>query len=205
MTGMKVIIFDDHKLFGSVLKTALQQEIEIEFVEYIANEQGLYELLETTDNVILLLDINLKKIGIEDSFQFAKELLNEKGNTKIVFLSAYNLPLYIRKAHSIGARGFFPKDVLLPDLMKGLRIIELGGSVFRQESTDFLENLTLAETKVLKLASKGMRRDEIAEELNISNRTVGRHLENIFDKLQAKNITEAVSIALENGYIPPIV
>lgn len=203
--GMKVIIFDDHKLFGSVLKTALQQEIEIEFVEYIANEQGLYELLETTDNVILLLDINLKKIGIEDSFQFAKELLNEKGNTKIVFLSAYNLPLYIRKAHAIGASGFFSKDVLLPDLMKGLRIIELGGSVFRQESTDFLENLTLAETKVLKLASKGMRRDEIAEELNISNRTVGRHLENIFDKLQAKNITEAVSIALENGYIPPIV
>lgn len=65
-------------------------------------------------------------------------------------------------------------------------------------------NLPMYRRLAQKIGAKGYSRDGIAEELYISNRTVGRHLSNIFEKLEARNINQAVAIALDNGYIPPL-
>lgn len=206
---MRIILLDDHVLFGKTLQRILSQEEGIESVDFVHSQDELMEKIKSHEMVseeesIVLLDINLNKLGIEDSFGLAEELLNQYKNIKIAFLSGYNLPMYRKKAQEIGAKGFFSKEIDIKDLVEGLRLITKGIPCFGKREEELIEKLTDAEVKILTLSAKGYSREEIAEELNISNRTVGRHLTNIFDKLGAKNINQAVAIALDMGHIPPL-
>lgn len=188
---MKLILFDDHMLFGSTLQSVFLDNGEVESFYFVHSKDELYTALE--ENAIILLDINLRKAGINDSFALAKELIAENRDQYLAFLSGYDLPMYRKKAREIGARGFFSKDSSVKDLLDGLRIIEQGGLVFRKEDLREEEKLSDTEVKILVLSAKGASRGEIASRLYISNRTVGTHLTNIFQKLEVKNITEAIS------------
>ena len=207
---MRIILLDDHVLFGKTLQKILGQDKEVENVSFVRSKEELMEEVKTsvddlgTCGSIILLDINLNKLGIEDSFELAESIMNQYDHAKIAFLSGYNLPMYRKKAQEIGAKGFFSKDIDIKDLVEGLKRISMGIPCFGDEDEDDVEKLTVAETKILTLSAKGYTREEIAELLKISNRTVGRHLTNIFDKLGAKNINQAVAIALDKGHIPPI-
>lgn len=201
---MKVVIFDDHKLFGNALKRVLIQCEDIEEVQFTGEEQELEDFLKERETVIILLDINLRKAGVSDSFAFGENLIVKYPNHRVAFLSGYDLPMYRKKAAEIGARGFFSKEIDVEELAAGLRIIESGGTVFKREDRTESEKLTAMEVRVLELSAKGLKRGEIAESLHISSRTVGSHLTNVFQKLQVKTITEAISVALEKGYMPPV-
>ncbi|MGN0711205.1 MAG: LuxR C-terminal-related transcriptional regulator [Anaerovoracaceae bacterium] len=201
---MRIILLDDHLLFGKTLQKIFVEEGYAESFTFVHSEEELFVELEKNENAIVFLDINLNKLGIEDSFELAKTLVVRYTNIKTAFLSGYNLPMYRRMAQKIGAKGFFSKEIDIKELLSGLRIIESGGSFFNEEDFAGREALTHTEIKILTLSAKGYSRDGIAEELDISNRTVGRHLSNIFEKLEAKNINQAVAIALDNGYIPPL-
>lgn len=201
---MNIILFDDHKLFGDSLKRVLEQNSDIESFIFVSEETLLRENLREKETPILLLDINLRKAGVEDSFALGESLCREYPQMKLIYLSGYDLPMYRKKAREIGARGFFSKDTEVEDLLAGLRQIERGGFVWTKEDGLEKEKLTPAEVNILCLSAKGLSRSEISEKLYISSRTVGTHLTNIFQKLEVKNITEAIAKALKEGYIPPV-
>lgn len=201
---MNIVLFDDHKLFGTTLKIVLEQSPDIESFVFVSTSDSLKEELKRDSDRLLLLDINLRKAGVEDSFALGEALIGEYPKLKLAFLSGYDLPMYRKKAKEIGAKGFFSKDIEAEKLLKGLKIIEHGGTVQKREDGLLAEALTATEIKVLELSAKGMSRGEIADVLYVSSRTVGTHLTNIFQKLEAGSITEAIAKALENGYIPPI-
>ena len=122
---------------------------------------------------------------------------------KIVILSGYNLPVYRKEARRIGAKGFVSKDVEPDELLNILLAIRDGITYFLQEEM-FIEDLTEGEKKVLKLVATGTKRKEIAERLFISERTVSNHLQHIFEKLQVTSTVEAVTKAIQLGYISQI-
>ena len=68
----------------------------------------------------------------------------------------------------------------------------------------FIEDLTEGEKKVLELVSTGAKRKEIAKQLFISERTESNHLQHIFEKLQVGSTVEAVTKAIQIGYISPV-
>ncbi|MDD4377211.1 MAG: response regulator transcription factor [Eubacteriales bacterium] len=201
---MKIVLLDDHTLFGTSLQNVLLGNDHIEKFYFVQTLSELYNALDCGVDFLLLLDINLNKIGVEDSFYLARELILKYKGLKLAFLSGYDRPMYRKKAILIGAKGFFSKEMSVEELVSGLLTIEKGGNVFRSEDRTYQEDITDTEILILEKAASGLSRNEIARDLNISNRTVGTHLTNIFQKLEVKNITEAVSVALEEGYIPPI-
>ncbi|MBE6034140.1 MAG: response regulator transcription factor [Clostridiales bacterium] len=201
---MKIVLFDDHTLFGISLQKVLIGNENIDKFYFINSLDDLETILDSEREAILLLDINLNKLGIDDSFEVASEIMLVHPTIRLAFLSGYDRPMYRKRANSMGAKGFFSKDISVDELIRGLKIIESGGNVFKREDRANNERCTPTEILILKLSAKGMSRNEIAEYIHISNRTVGTHLTNIFQKLEVKNITEAISVALEYGYIPPI-
>lgn len=201
---MRLILFDDHRLFGVTLKETLNKYDFIGDVYYTCVEAELWEFLSKNEDGILLLDINLRGAGISDSFSLAEKILSADENRKIIFLSGYDLPMYRKKARDIGAKAFISKGSPLDILISTIMHVEKGGTFFKQTDKKESETLTNMETEVLKLAAMGNSRREVGEKLYISTRTVGTHFTNIFMKLGAKNTSEAVAIALEEGYIPPI-
>ena len=95
------------------------------------------------------------------------------------------------------------KEVEPEELLNILISICEGKTYFQQENS-MIEDLTDTEKQVLRLLADGTKRKEIAEQLFLSERTVSNHLQHIFEKLQVNSAVEAVTKAIQLGYIPPI-
>lgn len=200
---MRVLLVDDHALFAKSLSVALSDFPEIDQFSSTKDIQNLENHIAAKQPDILLIDINLGGLTNEDGLTLTQHLLKHFPEQKIVILSGYDLPVYRKEAKRIGAKGFVSKDVEPDELLHILMAINNGGAYFPQEKI-FIEDLTDREKKVLELVSAGIKRKEIAEQLFISERTVSNHLQHIFEKLQVGSAVEAVTKAIQMGYLSPV-
>lgn len=200
---MKVLLIDDHKLFSKSLAIVLSDFPDIEEFSSTNDVEHIAEIVEKSQPDILLVDINLGHSVQEDGLFLTKRLLGRFPEQKIVILSGYDLPAYRREAQKIGAKGFVNKEVEPEELFQILCSIQSGMTYFLSENV-MLEDLTVSEKQVLRMIAGGHRRKEIAMQLHLSERTVSNHLQHIFEKLQVASSVEAVTKAIQLGYLSPI-
>lgn len=196
---MKIILLDDHKIFGQSLKILLEEEETIEICDYISNIDDFLEKIDQYDYDILLIDINLKEeiTGLD----LIKNILYQNPKEKIIVLTSYDLANYKDIAFGLGVKDFINKSIERDDLIRRIKNVYQGKS---KESTKSIKDpLTNRELEVLEELIKGSRKKDIAQKLYISERTLYNHIANIYDKLGAKNIVEAYNKAMELGYIYP--
>ena len=203
MLLINILLVDDHVLFSKSLEIALSDSPEIKTFKSINDISLLDKLIEEDAPDILLMDINLKNITSEDGLELAKQILHCHPEQKIVILSGYDLPVYRNEAKKIGAKGFINKNTEPEMLIAFLSQIMQGKFIFNG-SIPFLEELTDCEKQILQLIANGRRRKEIAGTLYISERTLSNHLQHIFEKLDVSSSVEAVTKAIQLGYLPPI-
>ena len=200
---MKVLLIDDHTLFSKSLAIVLSDFPDIEEFSSTNDVEHIAEIVEKSQPDILLVDINLGHSVQEDGLFLTKRLLGRFPKQKIVILSGYDLPAYHREAQKIGAKGFVNKEVEPEELFQILCSIQSGMTHFLSENV-MLEDLTVSEKQVLRMIADGHRRKEIAMQLHLSERTVSNHLQHIFEKLQVASSVEAVTKAIQLGYLSPI-
>lgn len=200
---MKVLLIDDHTLFSKSLAIVLSDFPDIEEFSSTNDVDHIAEIVEKSQPDILLVDINLGHSVQEDGLFLTKRLLGRFPEQKIVILSGYDLPAYRREAQKIGAKGFVDKEVEPEELFQILCSIQSGMTHFLSENV-MLEDLTVSEKQVLRMIADGHRRKEIAMQLHLSERTVSNHLQHIFEKLQVASSVEAVTKAIQLGYLSPI-
>lgn len=200
---MKVLLIDDHALFAKSLAVALADFDEIACFSSIRDVEQLPRTLALEPPDILLMDIHLGRMASDDGLLLAKKLLKQFPEQKIVMLSGYDLPAYHKQAQTIGAKGFVSKDVEPHELLSILLNIQAGQTYFPHD-TRLIENLTESEKQVLQLVATGIKRKQIAATLFLSERTVSNHLQHVFEKLQVTSTVEAVTKAIQLGYISPI-
>ncbi len=200
---MKVLLIDDHTLFSKSLAIVLSDFPDIEEFSSTNDVDHIAEIVEKSQPDILLVDINLGHSVQEDGLFLTKRLLGRFPKQKIVILSGYDLPAYRREAQKIGAKGFVNKEVEPEELFQILCSIQSGMTHFLSENV-MLEDLTVSEKQVLRMIAGGHRRKEIAMQLHLSERTVSNHLQHIFEKLQVASSVEAVTKAIQLGYLSPI-
>ena len=200
---MKVLLIDDHTLFSKSLAIVLSDFPDIEEFSSTNDVEHIAEIVEKSQPDILLVDINLGHSVQEDGLFLTKRLLGRFPKQKIVILSGYDLPAYRREAQKIGAKGFVNKEVEPEELFQILCSIQSGMTHFLSENV-ILEDLTVSEKQVLRMIAGGHRRKEIAMQLHLSERTVSNHLQHIFEKLQVASSVEAVTKAIQLGYLSPI-
>ena len=200
---MKVLLIDDHTLFSKSLAIVLSDFPDIEEFSSTNDVDHIAEIVEKSQPDILLVDINLGHSVQEDGLFLTKRLLGRFPEQKIVILSGYDLPAYRREAQKIGAKGFVNKEVEPEELFQILCSIQSGMTHFLSENV-ILEDLTVSEKQVLRMIAGGHRRKEIAMQLHLSERTVSNHLQHIFEKLQVASSVEAVTKAIQLGYLSPI-
>ena len=200
---MKVLLIDDHTLFSKSLAIVLSDFPDIEEFSSTNDVEHIAEIVEKSQPDILLVDINLGHSVQEDGLFLTKRLLGRFPEQKIVILSGYDLPAYRREAQKIGAKGFVNKEVEPEELFQILCSIQSGMTHFLSDNV-MLEDLTVSEKQVLRMIAGGHRRKEIAMQLHLSERTVSNHLQHIFEKLQVASSVEAVTKAIQLGYLSPI-
>jgi DNA-binding NarL/FixJ family response regulator len=161
---------------------------------------------------VLLLDINMPNKNGLDVLQSLKV---SRSKISILVLTVHNEIEYLLRAVEIGVDGYLLKDSGSAELKKAIMSV-YNGEIYIQPSLipmlnskmieknkdeDKIDDLTRRELEVLKLLAVGMYNKEIAETLNISERTVKNHVSNIFKKLEVTDRTQAAVFAIRNNLI----
>jgi len=206
------MVADDHPAFREGLARLLREDPDIEVIATLGD--GL-QALESARNLkpdVAVMDISMPGLsGIET----AKQIGELSPGTAILMVSAYNYPSYVLASLRAGAAGYLMKDASLNQIIRSIRMIHSGGSVFDLKITgkilfnlasgkagmDQDQELHPRELEVLDLAAQGKGNKEIGNKLNISERTVQTHLANVFRKLQVNSRTEAIIRALKEGWL----
>lgn len=193
---MKIIILDDHKIFGESLRALLMESTEISQCDFVSAIEEFYKKIETDSYDICLLDINLDK---NSGFDVLKELSARKSKLKTIILSSYTNPIYKKKALDLGAAGYISKSIDSKSLIE--KICQINNGLCTGDENIIENPLTKREEEALKALLTGETNTQIAKDLFISERTLYHHIENIYEKLGVENKVELYGKALELGYV----
>ena len=202
-----VIVADDHPLFRTAIKEALQEsQGETTFLE-ASSFETLQELVEENRDVdLVLLDLHMPGVS---GFAGLVYLCKRYPSVPVVIISANEDPLVIQRALDHGAAGFIPKSSSLKTITSAINDI-LMGEVWAPVSTQpnlpgnnvselalagRMARLTPQQFKVLMMVSQGLLNKQIAYDMGISEATVKAHLTAIMHKLGVSNRTQAVLAA----------
>lgn len=214
MENIRVLVADDHPIFREGLARLFRDERGLDCVAVAQDGEEAIRLAQKLQPDVAILDVEMPKINGLDA---ARKIKKTCPNTAVLMLSAYKYSDYIIAAIQAGVDGYLLKDTPRSELIEAIRMIHAGQGVFNLEATGkILRRITAAtnsigllghdglrsrELEVLKLVAQGMTNKQIANELSITENTVGTHLGNIFRKLGVASRTEAALYALKEGLI----
>ena len=210
--AIKIMITDDHSMIREGLKSLLELDGDINVIAEAVDGQDCLTKLETIHPDVLLLDINMP---VMNGLEVLKNLKLRNNKVKVLILTVHNEVEYLLKAIEIGVNGYVLKDSKSAVLKKAILSIAKGENfiqpnlipalnakmIEKSEDSLKLHNLTGREIEVLKLLALGMYNKEVAESLEISERTVKNHVSNIFKKLDVTDRTQAAVFAIRNGLV----
>ncbi|MEN7550752.1 response regulator transcription factor [Rapidithrix thailandica] len=216
MNSNSVILVDDHQMFREGLRFLLSKSRQVEVIAEAENGEHFLELLEAHQPDLVLMDINMPKMnGIEAT----QRALAIHPDLKVIALSMFGDEVYYYNMIHAGVKGFVLKKAGSHDLESAIEAVLNGNDYFSQE---LLKNVIISlgdskkiktnqgqnslqlserEQEVLQQICNGLSTKEIAEELNISPRTVEGHKTKLMDKTAAKNTSNLIMIAIKNKLI----
>jgi DNA-binding NarL/FixJ family response regulator len=206
-----LLIADDHPLFRAALRgAALDAEGGVDTCE-AESLDGVLALLEARSDIdLVLLDLHMPG---NHGLAGLAAIRAQFPAVAVVLVSANEDPQIVRRALDHGAAGYIPKSASLDDMRGAIRAVlaceqwlplALRGAVSRAPSAPGdadlaarLASLTAQQFRVLTLVAEGLLNKQIADRLDIQERTVKAHLSAIFEKLGARNRTQAGVILRE--------
>ena len=210
----RILIADDHAIVRDGVRALLAAASDLEVVAEASTGTEAIELASTLEPDVVLMDIAMPELGgLEATIEIRKRV----PRTKVVVLSQYGDPEYVRRFLKAGISGYVLKKAAGAELVAAIRAVLRGGLVLdpeiardalREPGTptidgvpDAYESLTDREKQVLKLVAEGHSNKEVAGLLNISVKTAMSHREHVMTKLQVHNRTELIRFALRAGVI----
>ena len=218
----RVLLIDDNYEHLAGIRELLNLEGTFDVVGIATNVTVGLNLIKKYQPDIVLLDMNMpERDGLQGIINIEKLGLD----TKILALSGYDDADLIFRAMKIGAKGYVLKTMASAQLIYAIeevlngkiylpnaltsRFFEYFQQTFRNENAkaeiekeeNLLNELTQREEEVLELLTQGITYKGVANKLFISETTVKTHVNNIFQKLQVNDRTQAVLYAINNGFL----
>ena len=210
--AIKILIVDDHPVVREGLSTMISSVEGMQIIGFAANGmEAVTQALSLHPDVILM-DLVMPRM---DGVHAIKEIMGQDGTARILVLSSFDENERVIQSIQAGAVGYILKDSDPEELIEAIRnvyqhkpfvqsqiLVKLMSNLKQPvEAVNRLEHLTQRELEVLKILAKGHSNQEIAHQLNISERTVTKHISNILDKLKLTNRTQAAYYAIHEGLV----
>ena len=212
MAELKVLLVDDHLVVRMGFKMLIDSEKDMKVIaESETGEDGIQKYQELKPDVTVM-DITMPGIG---GLEAIERIIAKDKNAKILVLSAHEDSVHPKRVISAGAVGYLTKRSAAEELISAIRTVGSGkkyieSSVAQQLAITQLsgeneptEILSDREFEVFIALAKGKSTNEIADTMCLSPRTVGTHLYNIKQKLNANNSAEIALIAIRCGLLEP--
>ena len=209
---INVLLVDDHAVVRMGFKMLLESDADIKVIaEADSGENGVKMYMEHKPDVVVM-DITMPGIG---GLEATDRIMAKDSSARILVLSAHEDSVHPKRVLNAGAMGYLTKRSAAEELIKAIRIVAsrkmyLEASIAQQMAIQQLNGeknpvdvLSDREFEVFMALAKGETTNQIAEILSLSPRTVGTHLYNIKQKLNAGNSAEIALIAMRSGLIDP--
>ena len=219
----KVIVVDDKYEHASGVRELVNLENDYEVIANAGNANVAISLIKKYQPDIVLMDVNMPEM---DGINAIAEIQKLGLKTRIIVLTAYDDADLIYRAMKVGACGYVLKTMVSAQLIKALDEVSMGKiylpnvictkffeyfqdfenngakNADEEDGENLLHYLTNREEEVLSLLLEGATYKDVARELFISETTVKTHVNNIFQKLQVREKTQAVLYAINKGFKP---
>lgn len=211
---IRILIADDHTMFVEGIESILDGLDHIQVAGKCHTGPAVFDLLETEEVDVLLLDINLPGMnGIEVCQRISKEY----PDIKVLALSMHNEESFVTEILKYGAQGYILKNTGKKELISAIEQVFKGQSYFSEAVTEtimkslvnqragqkrtgpLMPKISRREKDVLDLIVKEHTTQEIADKLFISLKTVESHRRSLLTKLNVRNTAGLVRVALENN------
>jgi two-component system, NarL family, response regulator DegU len=213
---IRIILIDDHQIVRDGLKLLLSGQSDFEIIAEGKDGQELIELVKKMKPDVLISDISMPTLN---GLEAAEIVRQESPETKILFLSMFDKEEYVTSAVQLGAKGYLLKDSSKEEMVKAIRKIAAGEKYFSSDVSGILVdhlmnngskmgreadndyNLTKREIQILKKIVDGWSNKQIAEDTEISVRTIEAHRLNIMKKMKVNNAADLVRKTLVDHLI----
>ena len=212
--SIRVLVADDHTLMRDGIRALVGNASDMELVAEAADGRDAIEQARRTAPDVILLDIAMPGLGGLESVPI---LRREVPESRILILTQYEQPEYVRRFLQLGVAGYVLKKAAGAELLSAIRAVYRGGlvvdpavaeEVLRDPASahpvaadDPYDALTERERQVLKLVAEGRSNKEVAAFLDISVKTAMTHREHVLRKLSLHNRTDLTRFALRRGII----
>ena len=216
MSAIRIMVVDDHAIVRDGIRALLALAQDMTVVGEAGSGRAAIALAQSLSPDVILMDIAMPDLG---GLEATVEIRKARPDARILILSQYADPEYVRRFLRAGVSGYVLKKAAGADLVAAIRAVHRGGLVLDPvvardavtgepvaagtiaSQSDPYERLTDREKQVLKLVAEGRSNKEVAELLGISVKTAMSHREHVMLKLGAHNRTDLVRFALRLGVI----
>lgn len=210
MRPVRVVVIDDHEIVRAGINALLGRDGDIQLVGSAATGEEGIDLIVETEPDVAVVDYSLPQMsGIE----VCERVVRTMPKTAVIVLTTYLNDEVILKSVEAGAQAYVYKDVDATELKRAIRAVTKGETVLDPKVAGRVVNwankrrskasdaLSVQETEVLRLVTRGMTNCTIADALNVSENTVKTYLRRIMDKLDCHSRSEAAAIAARKGLL----
>jgi DNA-binding NarL/FixJ family response regulator len=199
---IRIAVADDHPLFREGLRKALSVGTDLVLVGEASDGQAALELCGRERPDLLILDLTMPRC---DGFGVLEQLHRVSPDTRALVLTVHLERRYEEESLAAGAGGFLQKDAPVSTILKAVRAVASGQSwASRRSASLVLQNaetagprevLTGREREVLALLGQGLKNQEIAQKISLSQKTVATHVGSLIAKLGVRSRVEAALLA----------
>ena len=200
----RVLVVDDHALLRTGVANIINQEPDLRVVAEAGNGAEAVDAYERHRPDVTLLDLRMPVMEGVEAVRRIREL---DARARVIVLTTYDTDDEIASALKAGAKAYVLKDISADELVNCIREVLAGKTYLAPAAAAKLAEgvtrvqLTPREMAALRLMADGKTNKEIANELDISDRTVKTHLGHLFEKLGVTSRTEAVKVATRRGLV----
>lgn len=216
--SINILLVEDDELFRLGLSTRLQEEPTLQVVAEATDGETAIALVNQQTFDVVILDIGLPGIG---GIEACRQIKQQHPTLPVLALTSHNKPALIARLIEAKAQGYCVKGIAAEVLVLAIRSVAAGATWWdaiasqeiqaafqlshsSPESTNTpsdLPPLTKREQEILALMAKGQSNQEIADALYIAPGTVRVHVHAILPKLDVRDRTQAVILAMQNGML----
>lgn len=198
-----ILIVEDQSLVRDAIAMLLSLEDDLTIVAKCSNGQEAINYLNDNPTPhIILSDIEMPLVS---GLDLAAYVTKQSFKSKVVLMTTFSKPGYIKRALSVGVKGFILKESDSDYLIDAIHKVSAGDKVISPElaimALDDNNPLSQKEMSALKLASDGLKTQAIAQQLFLSEGTVRNYLSEAISKLDATNRVDAARIAKQKGWL----
>jgi DNA-binding NarL/FixJ family response regulator len=203
-TQIRILCVDDHPLFLEGVGAIIANQKDMTLIGEASTGADALVSYRNLRPDVTLMDLRLPDI---DGISAMVAIRSEDATARVIMLTTFEGDVEVQRAVAAGARGYMLKTSAPADLLAGIRAVHAGRKHIPAEIANHLaqslgsQSLSPRELEVLRELAEGHRNRDIGVHLSITEETVKGHLQRIFEKLGAKDRTQAVAIGVRRGII----